>query len=120
MASKIHNHSRTFKSLRILLIQELPDPRVLLDSPAFRDKLSLSSKSQILSPSSQCERAEKLVDVMELSSHEVFQAFLGALRPLKPELAAKVERMQREEEEGGVGGAAKGQARSSKREEKCV
>lgn len=106
----LHNYSRTFKTLRVALIQELPDPKVLLDNPAFRDQLSDSSRSQILSPINPCDRAEKLVDVMEFSSQGMFQGFLAALRPLKPELAARVERTQRqgEEEGGGRGASASG------------
>ena len=95
------NHSKALKRLRHTLIREIQDPGALLDSLELRDKFSGYERSQIMSPPLPCERAEKLIDVMEFSTVEVFQAFMSALRRLKPELTMKLERMLRE-----VGGAS--------------
>ena len=106
MASSVHSHSRTFKILRVQLLQELPDPRLLLENAGLRDKLPEARRRQIIVPSDIFERREQLVDAMELaSSHEVFQSFLVALRPLNSTLAARIERTQRQEEAGTLGAA---------------
>lgn len=94
------SHSKVFKKLRVTLIQELPDPRVMLESPQLRE-ISGYERSQILSPPTMYGRSEKLVDVLELSSNEtVFHAFLCVLRPLKPGLARRLEDTLREVERG--------------------
>ena len=91
-------HAKVFKKLRVVLIQELPDPRVILESPQLKE-ISGYERSQILSPHTMCGRTEKLVDVLELSGNEaLFQAFIGVLRPLKPALAKTLEDTLREVE----------------------
>lgn len=93
------SHSKVFKRLRVALIQELPDPRAMLEQGPRLGDISGYERSQILSPATACGRAEKLVDVMELSGNEgLFLAFVGVLRPLKPALARRLEDTLREVE----------------------
>lgn len=100
MATSGSSHSKAFKRLRAVLIRELPEPKTLLDSPELKKKFSPYERSQMLAPHVFCDRAEKLVDVMEFSSSEVFQRFLAALKRLKPELAARLETVVREMDNG--------------------
>ena len=86
------SHSKVFKKTRVTLIRELPDPGAMLDSPELRDSFSGYEKSQVLSPPTLCGRAEKLVDVLELSSDAaLFRNFVAVLRRLKPKLATDLE-----------------------------
>lgn len=90
-------YSKVFKKQRVTLIRELPDPAVMLDMPELKDRFSGYERSQITTPATMFGRAEKFVDVMELSSNEViFQQLLCLLRQLKPDLAKGLEGALRE------------------------
>lgn len=92
MASPVIAYSKVFKKLRVLLIRELPDPVVLLGDPQLKSSLSGYETSQILSPPTLLDRAEKFVDLMELCSNvAVFECLMSVLKQLKPGLAGEVE-----------------------------
>lgn len=102
MASQSSNssHSKVFRKLRAGLMKELPDPRALLENPGFKNSFSPYERSQMLSPVHMLERVEKFIDVMELSSLEAFQSFLVVLKPLKPELATRLQTARTEMSNG--------------------
>ena len=110
--SAASSHSKVFKKMRVTLIRELPDPAAMLDSPELRGSFSGYEKNQILAPPKLTDRAEKLVDVLELSSDvSLFRNFVTVLRHLKPKLATdledalvEVEASDRGSSDAGAGG----------------
>ena len=81
------------------MIRELPDPETLLKNSELEGSFSPYELSRIQGPRMPTEKAERMVDVMECSSYEIFQNFLAALRVMKPELATRVESELRQAEE---------------------
>lgn len=90
-SSSTPSHSKVCKRLRATLIRELPDPQALVERPELQGKLSGYERKTITSQQALLKRAEKLVDVLECSSPDLFESFLLALRPLKPSLATRLE-----------------------------
>ena len=89
-------HLKTLRRLRPVLMKELPDPAVLMSTAELTPHFTAYETSQVLSPLLPSERAEKLVDIIEFKSYEVFEKFVIVVRRFKPELGVKMEGVERE------------------------
>ena len=88
----VHALRRQRSSLR----RELPDVDTLLSTEQLKKRFTKYEKEQICAPIVPSDRVAKLLDCLEVKGHEVYEGFVSAVRPLKPNLAAALEATERE------------------------
>ncbi len=89
-------HIKLLKRQRGYLVNQLPDTVVLLNTLNFGSHFSTYEQSEIAKQNVPSEKSEKFLDIMEFKTKAVYQDFMRALHTLKPELAVKLEGVERE------------------------
>ena len=89
-------YERVFRLHRVLLLRELPDVATLLSSTELKPCFTDYEKGEILAPLVPSDRAAKLLDCMETKSYHIYEKFVIAVRPFKPNLARKLENAEKE------------------------
>ncbi len=77
-------------------MNQLPDTAVLLNTLNLASHFSSYEQSEITKQKLPSERAEKFLDIMEFKTRDVYQNFIRVLKSLKPEVAVKLEGVERE------------------------
>lgn len=105
MATNDHQqkrHLKTLRRLRPVLLKELPDPAVLMSATELSPHFTAYERSLVISPHLPSERVEKLIDILEFKSYEVYEKFVIVVRRFKPELGVKMEGVEREVSESST------------------
>ena len=105
-------HVKLLKRQRALLVKQLPDLQSLLQHLSLH--FSAYEKAEILKQRIQAEKAEKFLDIMEYKPVVVYQEFLRALHTMTPDLAVRLEGLEREVS-GGSAASSPGSNDSSPR-----
>ena len=94
--TKQDRHVKLLKRQRGLLINQLPDTLVLLNTLKLGSYFNAYEKSEISKQKLPSDKAEKFLDIMEFKSREVYQEFMRALHLVRPDLAVRLEGVERE------------------------
>lgn len=89
-------YKKSLRNNRVLLLRDLPDVETLLSTEGLKPCFTHYEKSHILASRVPSDKAAKLLDAVEGKDYEVYEKFLAAVRPLKPQLASTLERTERE------------------------
>ena len=87
---------RALRRMRPVLTRELPKVSLLLKRPELKPHFTAYECNTILSQSLPSQQAEKLVEILEFKSYDVYQKFLCVLKELRTDLAVRLEGMERE------------------------
>lgn len=87
---------RVLRRMRPVLSRELPDVAMLLKRPELKPHFTVYESSTILSQSLPSQRAEKLIQILEFKSYDVYQKFVSVIKELRTDLAIRLEGMERE------------------------
>lgn len=115
------SYQRKLRRNRVLLMRELPDVGTLLSTLQLRRHFSDYERNQILVHQSMpAERAAKFLDALECKSFDVYLKFLAVLRELRPDLALRLDGVEREASGSSTASSPASNGSSSPPCEYCV
>ena len=90
MASNEEVVQRVLRKMRRVLIEEMPEPKDLIEDERLARCLGSYEKTEVASQKDFTERVEKFIKFLEWKGPDFFESFLKALPDYRPSLEKKL------------------------------